>query len=185
MRLELDKLIQAAAVLLKEEARHEMSYLRLMKLLYIANRTALKESGTLVVPDRMVAMDKGPVLSTALNVVKGQSLDSTEWDRFICRDRYRIGLRLDPNISSLSKYEVDLLQRVSEEYSHLDDWELVEETHQFSEWKDNYVPGTSRDISLHGILAAIGCADESEAIVNELMADAARSELLAKAQAEQ
>lgn len=181
MRRDIHKLVQAAGVLLKEEAGHQMSYLRLMKLLYIANRTALKECGTLVIRDRMVAMDHGPVLSKSLNVVKGLSTDSVDWDRFVEREQYKISLKSDPGISGLSRYEIDLLQRVSSAHANLDDWRLVDETHGFPEWVANYIKGTSTVISLECILQTVGRQEDAEAIVAELDADEAREELLSRA----
>lgn len=39
-----------------------MSYLRMLKLLYLADRESLKETGHTITGDRVVAMEHGPVL---------------------------------------------------------------------------------------------------------------------------
>ena len=52
----IDKAIQAAGVLLNEHQRGQMEYLRLLKLLYIADREAIAETGQPIVGSRVVAM---------------------------------------------------------------------------------------------------------------------------------
>src|SRR5262245_9212871 len=56
------KAIQAAAVLLRFDDG-AMDYLRLLKLLYIADREALRETGRPISYSRTIAMDNGPLSS--------------------------------------------------------------------------------------------------------------------------
>ena len=61
------KTAQAAAWLLdRQEGR--MPYLKLIKLLYLADRQSLIESGYPITGDRLVSMDRGPVLSRVLDL---------------------------------------------------------------------------------------------------------------------
>lgn len=168
MRYKATKLTQAAAVLLREHG-HTMSYMRLVKLLYIANRESLREVGAPIIDDRNVAMKHGPVLSNALDVIRGQSFHSPEWDRFISRQTYEINLTADPGIGKLSRFEINKLQRVAAEHAHLGDWELVELTHTFPEWIQNAPPeGSSKPIPLEHILSAVGRAQWTESIKAQL-----------------
>ncbi|HSZ59207.1 MAG TPA: Panacea domain-containing protein [Tepidisphaeraceae bacterium] len=77
------KVTQAAAVLLKTEANRSMSRLRLLKLLYIADREALKERARPITGDRPVAMDHGPVLSHTYDLIKGTDFASPTWERYL------------------------------------------------------------------------------------------------------
>ena len=72
LRFNFEKSLQAAGVLLQlEEGR--MPYLRLLKLLYIADRELLAESAASLTGDRAYAMKHGPVLSHVYSLIKGES----------------------------------------------------------------------------------------------------------------
>ena len=60
----------AAAVVVKQEGG-PTSYLRLIKLLYIADRASIGQAGHPIVGGNYVSMDHGPVISEVLNLVKG------------------------------------------------------------------------------------------------------------------
>ena len=62
-RFHFERALQASAYLLRLD-RKKMSYLRLLKLLYIADREWLAETGESITGDRAYAMKQGPVLST-------------------------------------------------------------------------------------------------------------------------
>src|SRR5438105_4403367 len=62
-KFNLKKTVQAAAEFLRHEPGKQMSRLRLIKLLYIADREALLETGRPITSDTIVAMKHGPVLS--------------------------------------------------------------------------------------------------------------------------
>lgn len=165
--MECSKAIQAAALLLgKHHGR--MSQLRLLKLLYIANREALRLAGTVVIDDRAVAMQHGPVLSRTYDTMKNETSDATEWNQFIGRDGYTLELQKDPGNSKLSRFEIELLQRIADDHCDIDDWQLVELTHQFPEWIRNNPGESSKAISLDDILDALGLKASSEEIHQHL-----------------
>lgn len=161
------KIVEAAATLLRAEACRRMSYLRLLKLLYIADRESLRESGRPIVGTRPVAMDFGPVLSEVLDLVNGQHADEAVWSEFIRKDGYAVALEKDPGVLSLSRHEIERLTKTSEEYRNTDDWEIVKQTHAFEEWKNNITLGTSTPIPLEDMIKAVGRANELEDILQE------------------
>jgi len=161
------KIVEAAATLLRSEACRRMSYLRLLKLLYIADRESLRESGRPIVGTRSVAMDFGPVLSEVLDLVNGQHADEAVWSEFIRKDGYAVALEKDPGVLSLSRHEIARLTKTAEEYRNINDWEIVEQTHAFEEWQKNITPGTSTTIPLEDIVKAVGRANELESILQE------------------
>ena len=67
---DLAKTVQAAALLLREH-HNRMEYIRLLKLLSIADREMLARRGRTLTGDRAVAMKRGPVLSTVYDLIKG------------------------------------------------------------------------------------------------------------------
>jgi uncharacterized phage-associated protein len=161
------KIVEAAAVVLRTERCGRMSYLRLVKLLYIADRESLRETGRPIVGTRPVAMEYGPVLSEVLDLVKGQHRDEAVWAEFIREDGYAVELHGNPGVRSLSRYEIERLAKTAEEYRNTDDWAIVEQTHTFKEWRDNYREGTSVTIPLEHMLEAVGRAEEQDEILQE------------------
>jgi uncharacterized phage-associated protein len=157
------KIVEAAATLLRTEACRRMSYLRLLKLLYIADRESLRDVGRPIVGTRPVAMKHGPVLSEVLDLVKGEHFDEPIWSEFIRRDGYEVELTKDPGVLTLSRYEIGMLTMTAEANRETDDWELAQKTHSFADWAKNYREGTSTPIPFEDIIEAVGrCEDRDE-----------------------
>ena len=83
MRLRFDatKAVQAAAVLARLEGKR-VSRLRLLKLLYIADRESLRQRGSPLLGSKAVAMDNGPLHSDVYDVIKGTHSASPKWSRY-------------------------------------------------------------------------------------------------------
>lgn len=163
------KAAQAAAVLLKQ-AGGRMRYLKLLKLMYIADRVSLKEIMRPLIGGKHVAMKNGPLHSTACDLVRGVEVEPM-WHDFVQTQDYDAVLVNDPGDSDLSEYEVDLLTRVAKEYRDVDEWDVVRLTHEFPEWRKAYPdPGanTSRQITLHDILDAIGLSHVARDILEAM-----------------
>ena len=141
------------------------NYMRLIKLLYIADRESLKETGRPITGDHVVAMERGPVLSRLYDLIKDTAFDSIEWDKFIERDNYDIRLIDEPGNSELCRYEINKLQEIWDRYRGDDEYALVNITHEFTEWKNNKPEGSSRNpIPLSDILEAVGRKGDIEKI---------------------
>jgi len=161
-----EKTLQAAAYLLRRESTRQMNYMRLLKVLYIADRESLRRVGRPITGDRVVAMERGPVLSEVYDLIKGAHLRSPEWSDFIQRAEYDVRLVQEPGVGKLSKFEIDVLERVAEENRSRDEWAMVEFTHSFPEWQNNDPGKSSKVIPLHDILDAIK-RPEDEAEIEE------------------
>jgi uncharacterized phage-associated protein len=153
----LEKSIQATAALLATSSVKRMSRLRVLKLLYVAEREALKETGRTITGDRAVAMDHGPVLTTIYNLIKGEHADASRWNQFFSRDdQHDIQLIAEPGNGKLSRYELSKLADVAKRFKGSNDWDLVEHTHGFEEWiKNKPAKGSRNKIPLDDILAAL------------------------------
>lgn len=147
-----------------------MSCLKLIKLLYLADREALLRWGRPITTDRYVSMDRGPVLSHVLNLATdGDDPGAPSiWASHISEPSgYEVALTADPGGDELSAAETALLDEIFREHGRKSRWELVKLTHTLPEWKDpegSAIPITYADI-LRG-----GRKSESEiaAIVEEL-----------------
>ncbi len=168
-----DKATAAAAVLLKKEPLRRMPYLRLMKLLYIAERESLKRRGRPIVGDDYFNMKHGPVLSTVLNLIRSEEEDLGEadlWRSHVRKDGFDVVLAKDPGADALSESEVEILEAVSDRHRHLDQWKIRDLTHEFPEWRD---PGEScSKISPETLLRAVGKTEEE---IAEIAAEAEES----------
>ena len=85
------KTTQGAAVLLALDG-HSMDRMRLIKLLYIADRELLAESGRTLTGDRAVAMKNGPVLSRVYDLIKGIAVPAEDWGRYLRSEGYKVVL---------------------------------------------------------------------------------------------
>lgn len=165
------KAVQVVAVMLRAQPSGQTGRRRLLKLLYLAERTALKEGGQMITWDRVFAMEFGPVLSEVYDLIKQTHEDSVAWDRYVRCFPIEVKLVKDPGVDLLSKFEIEILQRIAKNFEAFDDQALVDYCHKnCPEWKD---PGsTSVPIPLSAILKAIGMKD---AEVTEVISEARKA----------
>lgn len=89
-----------------------MSYMKLIKLLYLADREALLRFGCPITTDRYVSMDRGPVLSRVLNLITEEREPASQslWTTAISEpDHYGVRLNKDIEPEELSDAEIELL----------------------------------------------------------------------------
>jgi uncharacterized phage-associated protein len=161
------KATEAAAFLLKLRGG-KMSYLKLIKLLYLADREALSRWGFSLTNDTHVSMPHGPVVSNTYNLMIDEA-DKPFWSRYITPPlgEYEIALREDCPTDELSRAEEKLLTEIFEQYGHLTRWQLRDFTHTLPEWHDPH--GSSVPISVREILQATGVSPaDIEIITNEI-----------------
>ncbi|MCA9161798.1 MAG: SocA family protein [Planctomycetales bacterium] len=143
---DLKKAIQATSVLLKEHEREQMEYLRLLKLLYIAERETIRETGRPIIGSRYVAMKNGPLHSRVYDLIKGEDIGSPDWGKFFRTVSIEIEQIEPADVDALSRFEIRKLKEVHDRYRNVDTWALVEETHALDEWRKNY-PDPSQNTS--------------------------------------
>lgn len=128
------KAAQAAAKIIKIHGG-PIDTLVLMKLLYLADREALLDSGYTITGDAMVSMPHGPVLT---NVLDCMTCNESPWRDYV-KERQNHLLALenqDPNDDELSEYEIGILEEIHQMYGHLGPWEIRKMTHALPEYED-------------------------------------------------
>ncbi|MBI3089168.1 MAG: SocA family protein [Candidatus Tectomicrobia bacterium] len=163
------KAAQAAAFLLRLHGG-SMNYMALIKLLYLADRQALVETGLPITGDKMVSMPHGPVLSLIYDRINlGNPHDSTAWFEYITEPtHYEVELaKQGEETDELSRYEMNVLQLIYNQYGSLDKWLLRDVTHTLPEWEDPH--GSSMPIDPADILRAAG---KSPKEIERIVADA-------------
>ncbi len=169
-RLDVEKAIQAAGVLLRREGKR-LSRLRLLKLLYIADRIALQTTGSPILGSKLVAMRHGPVHSEVFDLIKGVHFAEPDWSRNFRNVGRDVVLEEEPCVGKLSRQEVELLNQVVDQRADLSDWDVAEETHGFAEWQECYPDrseNTSRPIPLELLIRAVGRAADQTEIVQDM-----------------
>jgi len=164
-----DKATQAAAFFLKLR-NAPMSHLKLIKLLYLAERKALFRLGRPITFDSYVSMAQGPVLSETLNLINGESQNEGSWANTITApENHEVTLieGQDPGMDKLSDAEVQILEEIFSEHGRKSRWELRGLTHTFDEWQDP--KGSSIRIEYREILRAGKKTEaEIEAIISDI-----------------
>ena len=162
-----DKVTQAAALFLRL-GPDKMSHLKLMKLLYLADRRALLTLGRPITYDSYVSMDHGPVLSTTLNLLHGDVQSSGPWEKAITVPlNNEVSLLKDPGDDKLSEAEEKLIREVFDEHGAKTQWDLRDFTHTLPEWEDP--KGSSIKIEYRDILFAGNKTDaEIESILEDI-----------------
>lgn len=133
------KAAQAAAYLLKLNGG-QMKYLKLIKLLYLADRECLLKTGCPITRDRYVSMDNGPVLSRVYDLIREEPENADDpWYQYISApEDYTVRLRVqEPDLDELSRYETALLESCFERFRALSGFDLAKLTHKICpEWRD-------------------------------------------------
>ena len=145
------KATQAAALILKLRGG-KMSYMKLIKILYLVDREALLRWGRPVTNDSIVSMDRGQVLSRTLDLINEGSEPNhpSVWAEYISgTEGYDVALKKEAPTDELSEAEERLIEELFAQYGNKSRWELVDIHHNLPEWQDpqgGAIPITYRDI---------------------------------------
>ena len=156
------KIAEMAAYFLHKRGG-QMSHLKLMKLLYLAERKSICLYGTSMSGDKLVSMPHGPVLSMTLDLMGGNTKSQVnDWEHLIS-DKENHELSLTQSISiddldELSAADLEILDDIWSEFGSMDRWQIREYTHQHcKEWRDP--KGSSYPISYKKLFQVEGRSD--------------------------
>lgn len=135
-----------------------MPHLKLMKLLYLADRQSLDQYEFPITGDKFYSLDYGPVLSKTKALLDGDVVAGV-WDNWIA-DKADHKVSLKKNITrselvNLSDADIAIIDEVWHQFGHMNQWEISQYTHDnCKEWKDP--KGSSLPINIKEILTALG-----------------------------
>ena len=164
-RFNQTKAAHAASVFLRLRGER-MSYLKLIKLLYLLDRTALERWERPVTGDRYVSMKLGPVLSSVRDLIVWEQprAESDLWHQLIGNaGNFEVELKQAVEPDSLSKREADLIEEIFQKFGRLDRWKLVEYTHTLPEWKEPEQDNSACSLEYEDILKGVGKTPEEAA----------------------
>lgn len=170
-----------AAAFLLHQAGGTLPFLKLIKLMYLAERLSFKRYGEPLTGDKLVSMDHGPVLSRTYDHIKG-ARPSVQggWDDWISdKGEYKVGLSdaskirtPEQDLMSLSESDVEVLDEIWREFGHWDRWALVRYTHvHCPEWQNP--EGSSIAIDYDTLFAALGFTAEQTFALKERITEQA------------
>ncbi len=166
------KTTQAAALFLKKDGG-KMSYMKLIKLLYLVDRQALMLWERPLTGDTYFSMKHGPVLSNVLDIINngGDPEDNSYWYKYISQPNNNCEIKLNelPETDTLSQRELELIDELYEEFKDFDRWEMVKLCHEMlPEWED-VERNTRKLIEIDNILEKVDKSpDEIKAIDEEV-----------------
>ncbi len=164
----------AAAGFFLEAAGGRMQLIRLLKLMYMADRKSWARYGRPITGDQYVSMNYGPVLSQTYDFldkpparVTGGSL----WRTHICRaGDHDVALIKMPDLGPLAEAEVEILGEIHDRFRGMKTWGsfgLINYLHGvLKEWKNP--KGTSIPISPEDILRVVGRASAIDSIREDM-----------------
>ena len=166
-----DKTTQAACILIQKEGG-TMSYMKLIKLLYLADRKRLLERGRPITFDTYYSLPHGPILSRTKELIDDGPPPGADslWLKHITEPKnYMVSIKnKDFTTDSLSEAEVNTLEQIYNEFGEYDRWALVDWCHKnLEEWQDP--KGSAIRIEYRDILMLEGkTATEASKIEEEL-----------------
>ena len=167
------KATQAAARILRLRGGN-MSYVKLIKLLYLADREALIRWGYPITTDCFVSMDIGPVVSRIYDLIRDEPPPGSIlfWRKFISdAENYEVRLLSDPGSSELSGPEQKLIDEVFLQHGRHRRWTVVDYSRSLPEW--THPDGGALPIHYRDILKAADKTESEISAVEEALDSAA------------
>jgi uncharacterized phage-associated protein len=128
------KALAAAEYLLNKRGGKE-NYMKLLKLLFFADRYHVRTYLRPVTTDDYFAMPQGPVASYLYDVFKGQDPGESEIVRDE-KDQYSVKLtKKEPDLSILSETDIEALEFSLKHFGKFNEMQLADIAHAYPEWK--------------------------------------------------
>ena len=110
-----------------------------LKLLFFAEKYHLQQYARMITDDTFFAMKNGPVASGARDVLAFDNMNTDlEYTKKFIKNinsyDYK-GIENSNALDMLSETDIEALDFAIENFKHLDNWGLVDETHKYQEWK--------------------------------------------------
>jgi uncharacterized phage-associated protein len=167
------KAAQVVAYFAKRTVSARVNVLKVIKLVYLADRESLRRSGFPILDDNRVSMEHGPVNSITYNYLKGE-LEDQAWSELLHdRENHEVAITDAGKAcdwDELSDAEIECLDKVWQDFGHMDKYVLRDWTHDpknVPEWEDPN--GSSEAIPVRRILQNLGVdnADEHGAVIED------------------
>jgi uncharacterized phage-associated protein len=176
------KAVETAAFFLFK-ANPTLNVVKLVKLMYLAERESLLQYNEPIFGDCLVSMPYGPVVSFIYNQINGDGevYSQSIWNEWInAKENHNVSLHQNKYKSNLvdtllllSDSDIEILEKIWEKYGAMDTWHLRDLTHtqHIPEWEDPN--GSSKPIDYQTLFIKNGkTKHEAEAIISCLQKQA-------------
>lgn len=146
MRPDCKKITQAINYLVSRQGSADVDELRVVKLMWAADRYHLRKYARTVTGDNYVAMYKGPVGSSTKDIIEFETgygnIDDSDIPYIEQYNSYHqnnkdgmIAVVGDTDINELSKTDIEALDFALSTFGDMSTAEIIEFTHQYPEWQ--------------------------------------------------
>lgn len=159
-----------------ERAKNKtMSYMKLIKLMYLADRRVIELHNKRISYDTYYNMKNGVILSDTLYTMREahkphHKEEWSLWDYYIRKNNtYNLKIRgNETKINVLSEKELEVIEYISTKYGDMDVWDLIDNViHKLSEWEHpNKKNSKSVYLELNTILDCIGKNKDDKREIN-------------------
>jgi uncharacterized phage-associated protein len=161
------KAAQVVAYLTQKSPNKIIDVLKVIKLVYLADRESIKRFGFPILDEPRVSMPHGPVNSVTYSHIQGEyDLEACGWSLYLSdRANHQVSVQSDSpsGFDELSDADIQCLDNVWREFGHMQKWELRDWTHSpknIPEWENPN--GSSLPIPIERIMLALGIANGGE-----------------------
>lgn len=162
--------VQGAAYLL-QRLGGGVDRVKLMKLLYLADREHFLKHGYPITGDMQHALPYGPVPTCTFSLLSGQDFENDYVERFVVQQGCQYRLVADrPDMTCLSESAVAVLEEVLSRFGSMQTWALVKATQALPEYCECAIPNSSAPIPYEVILRHYGGEDRyrhGRAVIDE------------------
>lgn len=112
-----------------------VNYKKVLKLLYMADRESLFESGWTITEDEPIVMPKGPVLNNLYTLLTDENAPNRDiFTTFFNIENGNVSIKKPFTYNWLSQFTEGVLNNVCNQYGNKTWQELSEMTHKLPEW---------------------------------------------------
>ncbi len=137
-----ERLAAQMAVALIAKANRPIGRLKLLKLMYLAEREAMRRFLLPIIGDDIFAMRQGMALSKAARLARGKGEVDGDWNQHIARTAQGLGIRkgvAPRSLDRLSEDDLGVIHKVWKSYGRMTQDELVHAVHhQLPEYKQHW-----------------------------------------------
>jgi uncharacterized phage-associated protein len=145
MGYDIEKLIDILSIF--SNHNQDLTKMRISKLLYFIDKYHLQKYGQVVLDDRYYRLPKGPIPGLTLNLlneffdpefkfaVTDNKINKIYLSEYLkATGRFRLKMKKVGNFAALSESEVEIINKVLEDFGALSTEDLVDESHKDASW---------------------------------------------------
>ena len=162
----IERTIQCCAFLLRREPDRRMSILRLLSLLYIAERELMLESNYWLTGSNATPNERGPRLERVYELIHGHSCGTARWAEHFRTCNYWVQMTNDPDVGHLSRCISNKLEDVARRHEYSDDWLIAKICSQLPEAVSDK---ERRHITIEERMECLGMTDTEKDSFREML----------------